>query len=162
MLNYFIRKILYSILILIGVNLITFLLFFTINSPDDMARMQLGEKRITAEAVAIWKKKQGYDKPLFYNSHAKKSHKFIDTLYFQKSLRLFEFDFGLSTEGRDISYDISQRMWPSLAIAIPTLLLGLLVNISFALLIALFRGTFFDGFAVYFVWLSCPFPVCFI
>ncbi len=65
MLNYFIRKILYSILILIGVNLITFLLFFTVNSPDDMARMQLGEKRITPEAVAIWKKKQGYDKTSF-------------------------------------------------------------------------------------------------
>ena len=42
----------------------------------------------------------------------------------------------------------SQRMWPSLAIAIPTLLLALVVNITFALLIALFRGTFFDRFSV--------------
>jgi peptide/nickel transport system permease protein len=35
-------------------------------------------------------------------------------------------------------------MWPSLAIAVPTLILGVLINITFALLIALFRGTFFD------------------
>lgn len=149
MISYLIRRIVYAIPILIGVNLITFLLFFTVNSPDDMARMQLGGKRVTEEAIAAWKKKEGYDLPLFYNSQAKIYKKFTQTLYFQKSLQLFAFNFGSSDQGRDISYDISQRMWPSLAIAVPTLLLGLIVNISFALIIALFRGTFFDGFAVF-------------
>ena len=41
-------------------------------------------------------------------------------------------------------------MWPSLAIAIPTLIIGLIINITFALLIALFRGTYFDRFSVVF------------
>ena len=40
-------------------------------------------------------------------------------------IRLFVFDFCLSDSGRDISHDISQRMWPSLAIARPVLLIGL-------------------------------------
>ena len=61
-----------------------------------------------------------------------------DTIFFDKSVRCFAFDFGSSDSGRDIGYDISQRMWPSLAIAVPVLLVGLLVNISFALFIVFF------------------------
>ena len=44
------------------------------------------------------------------------------------------FDFGRSDSGRDIGYDISQRMWPSLAITIPSLIVGLLSYISFGLI----------------------------
>ena len=44
MFAYIIKRILYAIPILIGVNLITFMLFFMVNSPDDMARAQLGCK----------------------------------------------------------------------------------------------------------------------
>lgn len=149
MLSYLIRRVLYAIPILIGVNFITFMLFFMVNSPDDVARSHLGEKRVTPVEIAAWKKAHGYDKPLFLNVTASGFHKVIDTLFFQKSLTLFAFNFGASDQGRDISYDISQRMWPSLAIAIPTLFIGLAVNISLALLIALFRGTFFDEFAVF-------------
>jgi peptide/nickel transport system permease protein len=146
---YFIRRIAYAIPILIGVNLITFVLFFMVNSPDDMARAHLGEKRLTSAAIESWKQENGYDKPLFYNAKASGSKKLTDTLYFNKSVKLFAFNFGESNQGRNISYDIYQRMWPSLAIAVPTLLLGLAVNITFALLIALFRGTYFDQFAVF-------------
>ena len=53
MLAYIVRRILYAIPILIGVNLITFALFFVVNSPDDMARMQLGMKRVTPAAIQI-------------------------------------------------------------------------------------------------------------
>ena len=51
MIGYIIRRALYAIPILVGVNVLTFLLFFVINSPDDMARMNLGMKRVTPEAV---------------------------------------------------------------------------------------------------------------
>ncbi len=148
MLAYIIRRILYAIPILIGVNFITFALFFMVNTPDAMARMHLGQKHITQAAVDHWKKQKGYDKPLFFNNTASGIKKFTDTLFFKKSLDLFAFNFGTSDQGRDISHDISQRMWPSLALAIPTLLIGLTVNITFALLIALFRGTYFDTFGV--------------
>ena len=37
MLDYIIRRMLYAITILIGVNLMTFELFFVVNSPDEMA-----------------------------------------------------------------------------------------------------------------------------
>jgi peptide/nickel transport system permease protein len=55
MLAYIVRRLLYAIPILIGVNLITFALFFVVNTPDDMARMQLGVKRVTPEAIEKWK-----------------------------------------------------------------------------------------------------------
>ena len=148
MIGYIIRRLIYAIPILIGVNLITFTLFFVINTPDDMARMHLGQKHVTASAIAHWKNQQGFDKLLFYNSHNQGIEKITDTLFFTKSFHLFTFQFGRSTEGRDIGHDISERMWPSLALAIPTLLIGLAVNITFALLIALFRGSFFDRFSM--------------
>jgi len=144
MFAYIIRRALYAIPILIGVNLLTFVLFFVVNTPDDVARMHLGMKRVTPEAIEKWKQEHGYDQPLLYNQDASGTGKVTDTIFYEKSVRLFVFDFGSSDAGRDIGEDISQRMWPSLAIALPTLLIGLLVNISFAMLLAFFRGTYLD------------------
>ena len=144
MFAYIVRRIAYAIPILIGVNLLTFYLFFVVNSPDDMARMHLGMKRVTPEAVEKWKIDHGYDKPLLFNEASVGVEKVTDTIFFEKSVRLFIFDFGHSDDGRDISFDISQRMMPSLAIAIPVLLVGLLVNITFAMMMAFFKGTYLD------------------
>jgi peptide/nickel transport system permease protein len=141
---YIIRRLLYAIPILIGVNLITFVLFFVVNSPDDMARMQLGDKRVTEEAVQAWKADHGYDRPLLFNTQAQGLAALTDTNFFQKSVKLFAFNFGTSDSGRDIGYDIRQRMWPSLAIALPVLLVGLAINISYALMIVFFRATYID------------------
>jgi peptide/nickel transport system permease protein len=141
---YIIRRLLYAIPILIGVNLITFVLFFVVNSPDDMARMQLGDKRVTQEAIDNWKAERGYDLPLLFNDQASGLGTLTDTIFFQKSVKLFAFDFGSSDSGRDIGYDISQRMWPSLAIALPVLIVGLTINISYALMIIFFRATYID------------------
>ncbi|HXD05278.1 MAG TPA: ABC transporter permease, partial [Burkholderiaceae bacterium] len=46
MLNYIVRRAIYGLLILIGVNVFTFCLFFTVNTPDDMARLNIGGKRV--------------------------------------------------------------------------------------------------------------------
>ena len=144
MIAYLIRRILYAIPILIGVNLLTFALFFVVNTPDDMARMQLGMKRVTPEAVEKWKQQRGYDKPLLFNADARGIDKITDTIFVQKSANMFVFDFGYSDDGRSISREISTRMLPSLAIALPTFVVGLLIYISFALLMTLFRGTLLD------------------
>lgn len=145
---YIIRRLLYAIPILIGVNALTFILFFVVNSPDDMARMHLGGKRVTDQAIEAWKEQHGYDKPLLINGEAQGTSAFTDTILFDKSIKLFLFDFGQSDSGRDISEDISQRMWPSLAIAVPTLIVGLAINITFALLLAFFRATYLDFWGV--------------
>ncbi|HEB66686.1 MAG TPA: ABC transporter permease [Gammaproteobacteria bacterium] len=148
MFAYIVRRVLYAIPILIGVNLLTFTLFFVVNSPDDMARMHLGVKRVTPEAIEKWKAERGYDKPLLYNERAEGLQRFTATIFFEKSVSLFAFRFGRADDGRDIAWDIRQRMWPSLAIAIPTFLLGILVNITFAMLLAFFRATYIDVWGV--------------
>jgi peptide/nickel transport system permease protein len=125
--------------LLLGVNLITFVLFFVVNSPDDMARIHLGQKYVTEEAVSKWKVERGYDLPLFWNASQDGIEKAEKTIFFEKSVSLFMLNFDRSDNGRDIAADISQRMWPSLAIALPSLIIGLLVNISFALLMVFFR-----------------------
>lgn len=144
MFAYIVRRILYAIPILIGVNILTFALFFIVNSPDDIARMQLGTKHVTTQQIELWKQSHGYDRPLFYNPEAKNIHKITNTLFYAKSIELFAFNFGASSHGRNIGHDIYQRMWPSLALAIPTLIIGMLVDITVAMLLVLFRGTYFD------------------
>ncbi len=139
MINYVIRRLLYMFPLLLGVNLITFVLFFVVNSPDDMARMHLGQKYVTEEAVSKWKVERGYDLPLFWNDSQEGVGKAEKTIFFEKSVSLFMLKFGRSDNGRDIAADIGQRMWPSLAIALPSLIIGLLANISFALLMVFFR-----------------------
>jgi len=146
--GYIVRRALYGLLILIGVNILTFLLFFTVNTPDDMARLAIGGRRVSADAIEQWKVQQGYDKPLFVNAQAQGAEKFTDTIFYDRSVPLLRFDFGFSDAGRDISYEISQRIGPSLALAVPTFILGLLASISFSLLLVYFRATWLDFWGV--------------
>ena len=148
MFAYLVRRVLYAIPILIGVNLLTFVLFFVVNSPDDMARMQIGVKRATPEAIERWRVERGYDKPMFYNPAVSGSARVTDTIFFNKSLRMFAFDFGSADDGRDIAREIRERMGPSLAIALPTFLLSLYAAISMALLLVFFRATYLDFWGV--------------
>jgi len=64
---YIVRRVLYAVPILIGVNLITFLLFFFVNTPEDMARLHLGSKRINAEQISRWLREREYHLPRFCN-----------------------------------------------------------------------------------------------
>ncbi|NOR56051.1 MAG: ABC transporter permease subunit [Sulfurovum sp.] len=144
MFGYIFKRMLYAIPILIGVNLITFVLFFMVNSPDDMARAQLGAKQVTPQMIEAWKVDKGYDKALFVNDKAEGIDKLTDTLFVQESLKLFSFNFGYSDANRDIGTEIKERMGPSLAIALPTFMIALITNISLALLLVLFRGSALD------------------
>jgi peptide/nickel transport system permease protein len=148
MIAYIFRRLMYGALILIGVNVFTFVLFFAVNTPDDMARLAIGGQRVSADAVEKWKADRGYDKPLFLNTEASGLKKYTDTIFYQRSVPLLKFDFGASDEGRDIGREIGLRMWPSLALAIPTFILGLLVSIAFSLSLVFFRSTRLDFWGV--------------
>ncbi|MGA0023817.1 MAG: ABC transporter permease [Burkholderiales bacterium] len=145
---YMLRRLVYGLFVLLGVNVLTFALFFFVNSPDDMARAQLGAKRVTPAAVEKWKHERGYDKPLFLNKKMTGVGRVTETVFFDKSVRLFVFDFGSSDQGRNIGYDIRTRMWPSLAVQLPAFIVGLFAYISFALLMAFFRATYIDFWGV--------------
>jgi peptide/nickel transport system permease protein len=146
--GYILRRLIYGVFVLIGVNVLTFALFFFVNTPDDMARAQLGAKRVTPEAVEKWKQERGDHKSLFLNEKLSGFERVTETVFFDKSVKLFAFQFGKSDQGRNIGYDISTRMWPSLAVQLPAFLIGLLVYISFALLMAFFRASILDFWGV--------------
>ncbi|MDR3086821.1 MAG: ABC transporter permease [Azoarcus sp.] len=148
MLAYITRRLLYALPILFGVNLFTFVLFFGLNSPDDIARMQLGAKYAGAEAIERWKTEHGYDKPMFFNLAREGVAKLSETLFVDKSLRMFSLEFGRANDGHDIAREIRARMGPSFAVALPTFALSLFAAISFALLLVFFRATALDFWGV--------------
>ena len=146
MIKYIIRRILYAIPIIIGVNILTSFLFFYVNSPDNMARRILGEKNITQEDIENWKREKGYHLSLLFNSKENGIAKVTQTIFYQKSVPLFWFDFGRSDRNNiDIGQQIQERMFPSLVISIPTFVIGLIVNITFAIILAYLRGTYVDN-----------------
>jgi peptide/nickel transport system permease protein len=85
---------------------------------------------------------------LLLNAEAQGLERFTDTIFFEKSVRLFVFDFGNADDGRDIAHEIRSRMGPSLALAVPVFLIGIAVNITFALAMAFFRATYLDFWGV--------------
>ncbi len=68
-----------------------------------------------------------------------------ETIFFNKSVRLFWFDFGKSDrENVDISHQVLTRMGPSLMITVPAFVLGLGINIFISMIVAYCRGTYVD------------------
>ena len=146
MLNYIIRRMLYGVLILIGVNLLTFFLFFTVNTPDDMARLNIGGKRVTQELIEKWKVERGYDKPLYLNTARQGSEKITETIFWERSVSLFTLNFGRadSESAGDIGHEVSSRMWVSIQLALPIFVLQVIASTAFAVLLVMFRHTRLD------------------
>jgi peptide/nickel transport system permease protein len=137
---YLLRRLWYALWILIGVNLLTFFLFFTVNTPDDMARLNIGGKRVTQEQIDKWKAERGYDRPLYWNVAESGSAKLTRTVLWERSVSLMALQFGRSDSGRsvDIGYEVRTRMWVSLQLALPLFILQLIASIGFSLLLVFF------------------------
>jgi peptide/nickel transport system permease protein len=150
MLNYIIRRIGYGVLILLGVNLATFFLFFTVNTPDDMARLNIGGKRITEEQISKWKAERGYNKPLYWNDAKTGQEKLTETIFWERSVSLFTLDFGRADaeSAGDISHQVKTRMVASLQLALPLFLLQVIASTVFALVLVFFRSSRIDFWGV--------------
>jgi peptide/nickel transport system permease protein len=83
-----------------------------------------------------------------YSSAERGTNKLTRTIFFEKSAAMFTFDFGHADDGRDIAHEIKTRMLPSLAIALPIFILGLVSYITFALVMVFFRATYIDFWGV--------------
>ncbi|GMV73865.1 MAG: ABC transporter permease [Rubrivivax sp.] len=150
MIGYLLRRAFYGVLVLLGVNLATFFLFFTVNTPDDMARLNLGGKRVTQQAIEKWKVERGYDKPLYFNAGAEGADKLTDTIFWDRSVSLFALRFGRADgeSAGDIGHEVAQRMWVSLQMALPLFVLQVLASTAFALLLVMFRNSRLDFWGV--------------
>lgn len=144
MIAYLIRRTIYSLLVLAGINFVTFFLFFSVNTPEDMARLQLGGKRVTTEAIERWKAQQGYDKPLYFDAKASGIAKLTHTVFAENSLGILHFEFGKTVDGRDITWELGKRIGPTMAVATPTFIVAVGLSIVFALGLVLFRYSYLD------------------
>jgi peptide/nickel transport system permease protein len=147
---YMLRRVFYGALILLGVNLATFFLFFTVNTPDDMARLNLGGKRVNQSAIEKWKSERGYDKPLYFNETATGTDKLTETIFWDRSVSLFALRFGRADgeSAGNIGHEVSTRMWVSLQMALPLFVLQVLASTAFALLLVMFRHSRLDFWGV--------------
>jgi peptide/nickel transport system permease protein len=117
MLNYVIRRVLYAIPILVGVSLLTFVLFYATVSPEQMARSKLSSKNPTQQQINDWLKQHDYDKPRIAQ--------------FKKHMtELLLFRFG-----------------PSAVVASMSFFAVVILSISLALAVAYYRGTYIDTWA---------------
>lgn len=150
MLGFVLRRLGYGLAILVGVNLFTFVLFFSVNTPDDMARLNIGGKRVTQEQIEKWKQERGYDKPLYYDASRSGAERVTHTILWERSVSLFALDFGRSDarQAINIGHEIKVRMGVSLQLALPLFLLQIFVSIAFSLLLVFFRHSRIDFWGV--------------
>src|SRR5262249_35726388 len=105
-------------------------------------------ERARPEVYVQWKKNHGYDRPMFVNGQhgVFDGRRYTDTLLFEHFRRLLTFDFGRSDSGDE---PIARRLWggagPSLSLTLPLFVLGLVIGVGVALVVAFFRETYIDS-----------------
>ena len=134
MLAYIVRRILQTIPILLGVSLIVFFLFTTVG--EDPVRHALGT-HATPEAIANLRHKWGLDKPVFMQ--------YLDFLR-----QIVTFDFGESfTTGDRLDHMFASGAIVSLSLTVPPFFIGIAINLAIAVLIAFYRGSWFDRYSTF-------------
>ena len=133
MLKYILKRLLETIPTTIGILLLTFVLFNVVGGSP--AEVVLG-KNATAEAIAAFNHKWGYDKPLILSTDSQFAH-FVGGV--------IKGDFGYSIENQEPVVDVLKRgIGPSLSLTVPILAGGVIVALMLALLSAAMRGGWMD------------------
>ena len=133
MLKYVAKRLLETIPTTIGILLLTFVLFNVVGGSP--AEVVLG-KNATAESVAAFNRKWGFDKPLVFST---------DSQFFNFIGGLCKGDFGYSIENREPVGDVLKRgVGPSLSLTVPILVGGVIVALMLAMLAAATRGGLAD------------------
>ena len=139
MLKYVLRRLGETIPTTIGILLLTFVLFNVVGGSP--AEVVLG-KNATAESIAAFNHKWGYDKPLILST---------DSQFVNFVGGICKGDFGYSLENQEPVLDVLKRgVGPSLSLTVPILLGGVVIGLMLATLSAACRGGAVDK-AVLFV-----------
>ncbi len=149
MIRYLVRRLLYAIPTLVGVLVLTFVIFFGIYSPEQLARQNIAVKNPTPKQINTWLKERGYDKPR-------------KELFKEQFTHLAILDFGKSDRSKEDIWDrIRKGAGPSAEIAGMALITSLVVAMTFAMGLAYFRGTYLDrlGTLLTVLLLSVPYVV---
>ena len=144
MLKYVAKRLWETIPTTIGILLLTFVLFNVVGGSP--AQVVLG-KNATAEAVAAFNHKWGYDKPLIIGIRDQGAgiSGWWDSQFFNCVGGLCKGDFGYSIENQEPVVEVLKRgVGPSLSLTVPILIGGVIVALMLALLAAAMRGGWVD------------------
>ncbi len=133
MLTFLIRRIIGALPIVFGVALVVFILFNVVGG--DPALMMVG-KHATAQQIADIRREYGLDQPLH-----------IQFVQYLKDIVTFDFGRSYATRQK-ISDMILNGIGPSLSLTIPAFFFTTVISVILGLLVAYFRGTIIDRFAV--------------
>lgn len=134
MFKYIVRRLLEVIPTTIGILLLTFLLFNVVGGSPAIS--VLG-KNATAESIAAFNHRFGYDKPLLVG----KMPTPLDSQFFNFLGNLARGDLGYSVElDEPVAQVLARGVGPSLALTVPILVGGTLVALMLAMLSAALRG----------------------
>ena len=151
MAGYILRRLLLAVPTVLGVCLVTFLLFNVFASPDAIARKQLG-KNPTEVQVKSWIHAHGMDKPIFLNLQRGpdgRLHPF-DSRFWNQMRELVLFQFPESDYLHEkMGSLLREKIGPSLTLTIPAFILSILITLPLALFVAYYRGTYLDRVALF-------------
>lgn len=144
MIVYLIRRTLYGVATVLGVLVFLFVLFFSVTTPDDIARRAVGEKA-PPDVLEQWKVNHGYDKPLVWNATRP-----ADTLLVDHFRRMLTFNFGRSdADDAPIADRLRSGVGPSLSLTVPLFGIGIILGVGLSLFVAFFRETYIDRTGVF-------------
>ena len=142
MFSYLLRRLLYAVPIVFGVMLLTFVLFFVLQSPETMARNVLG-KRATPASMAAWLHERGYDKPRFFNTQP--GAMLHDSIFVNELVKLATFDLGVSDVTKEsLGQKFRAGAIPSLLLTLPAMLVALCMSVGLALYQVFVRHSILD------------------
>ena len=144
MLRYVARRLWETVPTTVGILLLTFALFNVVGGSP--AEVVLG-KGATAESIAAFNRKWGYDKPLFVGEATAESgwRGLLDSQFCRFVGDLCRGDLGYSIESQEpVVAVLSRGVWPSLSLTVPILFGGVALALMLATLAAALRGGWVD------------------
>lgn len=145
MTTYIIRRLFYAIPTLLGVMLLSFMLFNVVGG--DISQ-EIAGKTASPETIAEIRAEYGWDKPLLFNFEAAKEESILalfDSQFFHHIKSCLTFDFGQSLRNRrPVINIILDGAIPSLSLTIPMFFLSLVSSLIISMIVANARGTRLD------------------
>jgi len=136
MTTYIIRRLLYTIPIVLGVLLLSFVLFTVVGGDISI---ELAGKNATPETIAEIRHEYGLDKPLYRGWDSQFINHFKNALTFK---------FGRARDRELVIDKIKRGVVPSLALTVPMFFGVVIISISLSLMVAFIQGTKWDVLAM--------------
>ena len=133
---YIIRRLLYTIPIVFGVLLLTFILFTVVGGDISF---EIAGKNATPETIQEIREEYGFNKPLVFS---------WDSQFVRHFKNALTFDFGRALDREPVIDKIKRGVGPSLGLTVPIFFGEVIISVAIALFVAFLRGTIWDIAAV--------------